>query len=141
LEPLVFTRPDGLTIALPERFLTDLASTPRVVWPIHGLAPADMERPSLAHDWLYVSHHRGVGILGFSESNRVLQEACLCEGYSRPMAWAVRRACDLFGRGIWNRNSDPRPNDTSGASRKVAAGIHQRGWSVSARKAKGANGA
>ncbi len=105
--PLTFTRPDGRKVVLPYSFQTDLASTPRIIWPVYGLAPFDMERPALIHDALFEMHHAGVELYGFEESNRVLQEACRVEGYSRPMAWAIRRACDLFGWGIWNDDTPP----------------------------------
>ena len=126
-DPLKFARPGGGTVTLAERFLTDLASTPRIVWPVHGLAPQDMERPSLVHDWLYTAHHQGRDVYDFRESNRVLQEACLTEGYSRPMAWSIRVACDLFGRSIWDRKEDPVPSTLFGAP---ARELVEKGWSV-----------
>lgn len=103
ITPLTFIRPDGHWITLDQPFQTDLASTPRCVWWVYGLAPQDLERPALAHDWLYTQHHAGHDIYGFKESNRVLQEACRAEGWSRLLSWTVRTACDVFGMPIWDR--------------------------------------
>lgn len=107
ITPLTFIRPDGRWITLAYPFQTDLASTPRIVWPIYGLAPQDLEQGSLIHDALFMMHHAGNELYGFYETNKVLQEACLASGYSRPMAWAIRKCCDWFGKGIWNNNKPP----------------------------------
>lgn len=101
-DPLTFTRPNGERIAIAEMILTtDLGSTPRLVWWIPGLAPNDLERPSIVHDALYERHHAG-GKENFAEANLILGEACRAEGYSRFLSWLVRRCCDWFGRRIWN---------------------------------------
>lgn len=126
--PLTFTRPDGRVIVLAYAFQTDLASTPRILWPIYGLAPFDMERPALVHDALFEIHHAGHELYGFRESNLVLQEACRVEGYSRPMAWSIRKACDWFGYGIWSNN---KPQEVYSKPHGVKP------ESVSARKPKG----
>ena len=100
--PLTFIRPDGKKLVLTEPFETDLASTPRAVWWMPGLAPTDMLPAALVHDWLYQRHHDGREVLGFEESNRCLEEMCLAQGYDRCEAFAIREACDLFGRPVWD---------------------------------------
>lgn len=101
--PLTFVRPNGERIEIEEAVLTtDLGSTPRCVWWVPGLAPNDIERPAIIHDAIYERHHAGLPTYSFAEANLILGEAARAEGYSRFMAWLVRRCCDWFGRGIWN---------------------------------------
>lgn len=106
--PLTFTRHDGTRLVLDETFDTDLGSTPRELWSIHGFAPQDMLPAAILHDWLYGLHHAGKDILGFEESNRVLEEALLSQRppfieYTRAEAYVCRAVCDSrLGRAIWD---------------------------------------
>lgn len=38
---------------IPENFETDLASIPRIVWPIISPAHSSLIRPAIVHDWFY----------------------------------------------------------------------------------------
>lgn len=102
-DPLTFTRPDGMPVAVSKMFgTTDLGSVPRIFWWIPGLAPNDMERASIVHDALYLDHKAGLDVFGFRESNRVLGEALVAEGYAPWKAWVLRKVCDWFGRRVWD---------------------------------------
>lgn len=101
--PLTFERPNGQWIVVSEHLMTtDLGSVPRWLWWLPGLAPNDLERPSIVHDALYDRHKLGDDRIGFTEANQVLYEACIAEGYGHSMAWAIREACNRFGRPVWD---------------------------------------
>ena len=44
---------DGTEIVIPSEFKTDLASVPRVLWPIMSPAESDTMPPAILHDFLY----------------------------------------------------------------------------------------
>lgn len=92
------------TFSLNEPFETDLASTPRLTWVIPGFEPDRFGKSALVHDYLYHRHHQGKDILGFKESNALLEEMVITEGGSRWLAWGYRVACDIGAGWAWNRS-------------------------------------
>jgi len=55
-EPLLYDSDLGGTILVPAGFVTDFASTPRLVWAL--IPPEDVHytRGAVVHDWLYNQH-------------------------------------------------------------------------------------
>lgn len=44
---------NGDSFEIPEHFETDLASIPKIVWPIMAPAHSSLIRPAIVHDWFY----------------------------------------------------------------------------------------
>lgn len=44
---------DGVRYAIPEGFHTDLASIPKIAWPVIAPAHSSLIRPAIVHDWFY----------------------------------------------------------------------------------------
>lgn len=101
--PLSYYSDSGQMIELPERFTTDLASTPRFLWILPQYAPDSYAKAALVHDYLFERHHQGRDLLNFSEANALLEEMARAEGANRWVAWSYRVACNLGGGRIWNR--------------------------------------
>ena len=101
--PLTYTTDNGTKIILSDVFETDGATIPRIFWSIPGFSPFDFFKAALVHDWLYEMHHAGTSPIDFYEANEILEEACVAIGYSKWKAKLVRRMCDLFGHGVWDR--------------------------------------
>ena len=103
--PLTFVRHDGWKMALADRFETDLASAPRIVWWIPDLAPTDMLPSALFHDRLYDLNHLQKPLLDRAGADRLLEEMLLSQtdpSYSRCEAFAIREAVELFGQAVWD---------------------------------------
>lgn len=105
--PLSFTRANGFRIVLDQPFRTDLASTPKFVQELPGLGKTEMGPAAVVHDWLFQVHHLGRDLLGFAAANRCLEEMLLSLAppyrvYCRWEALAVREACDLWGKNVWD---------------------------------------
>lgn len=102
--PLSYTRPNGDVITMDDpQLVTDKGSTPRFLWCLPGFAPSDMERPSIVHDALWDRHHAGDDRYTMRETNQILYEALIDEGYSRWKASILRWGCNVFGSRLWNR--------------------------------------
>jgi hypothetical protein len=110
--PLTFTTDAGRVFVLSEMFETDLASIPRIFWTIPGFSPLDWVEAAILHDWLWeVRKGKGL-VVGFFTSNRLLREAIVSLGQSRPrwrawtriQAWICHRAIDVFGWLQWVRD-------------------------------------
>ena len=103
-DPLRFIRPDGSAVVVGETMLTtDMGSVPRLFWWLPGFAPSDMERPSVIHDALFERKHGGAPSQSFEETNAILAEALVAEGYPRWKARLLRWGCDTFGKRLWNK--------------------------------------
>lgn len=76
-------------MTIPEEFQCDLASVPRIIWPL--ISPIDLAAASIPHDWLYA--YRGV-LPYWSYEMRVTDK------YWVPVehVWTRREADRLFGR-------------------------------------------
>ena len=44
---------NGETFSIPSAFETDLASIPKIAWPIMAPAHSSLIRPAIVHDWFY----------------------------------------------------------------------------------------
>jgi hypothetical protein len=94
------------SITVPEGFVTDFASVPRVLWNI--LPPlASYTRAAVVHDFLYV--HNG---MSRGDADAVLLEAMEITGVSRPTRMSIYLGVRLGGWKPWNqyRRNEPQPH-------------------------------
>lgn len=76
-------------VTIDRPFDTDGATIPRVFWWIPGLAPFDWRKAAILHDWLWECRKSGRLQSNFATSNRLLRQAIVALGWSRPLAWIV----------------------------------------------------
>ena len=108
----VLTSPWPVTVAegafiIPKGFITDLASIPRALWWIPGLAPFEIG-PSgpIAHDAIYqglVGRDLGVDR---RRADEILRVFCRCDGVGRIRSFVVWAAVRMFGWLAWRRMPD-----------------------------------
>lgn len=96
-KPYLYTHYKAV-IQVPEGFLFDLASVPRILW--WAIAPFELSVVApMIHDFLY--ERGGMGIFTREEADQVFLEIMLGEGVA---AWRRRiayRAVRLFAGGAW----------------------------------------
>jgi len=95
------------TVEVPYGFVTDLASIPRVLWPI--MPPASKyTHAAIVHDYLYwtQSVERDVADKIFSIGMKELKVRSWKAG-------AIYHAVSKFGRGAWNKNAELKKNGHS----------------------------
>ena len=92
------------TFTIPEGFITDLASIPRPLWWIPGLAPFEIGASGpIAHDAIYQ------GIVGRDlgvdrrRADEILRVFCRCDGVGRIRTFVVWAAVRVFGCWAWRR--------------------------------------
>ncbi|EGM7790980.1 TPA: DUF1353 domain-containing protein [Escherichia coli] len=95
VEPFEFWLTDNQddVIYVPEGYVTDLASVPRLLWalfPPHGR----YAKAAIIHDWLYDNALRTK-----AEADRIFLDAMTVLGVSRWRRWLMYVAVRLFGRG------------------------------------------
>lgn len=98
--PLVWD--DGIYghLEVPQGFVTDLASIPRIFRNLPFLDPAGVSRrPATLHDWLYGSAPGRR--LGKPFADQFLYAALLAEGATPRVAWAFWAAVHYFGGSSW----------------------------------------
>lgn len=100
--------PEVGRITVPEGFITDFASIPRVAW--LWLSPEDpvVLFASIVHDWLYSvqgRYDRTKMPLTREKCDRVLQAAMLACLARRSQAWVVYQAVRLGGESHWQQES------------------------------------
>lgn len=84
---------DGDYYVVPKDFQTDLASIPRVLWPILAPQYAGFVAPAILHDYLY-----SCGNLGTRKwADEVLYSALISEGVTRYTASKFYLGVRLFG--------------------------------------------
>jgi len=83
---------------VPAGFVTDFASTPRVVWSV--LPPDDIRyvRDAVLHDWHYV-----VGIVSRADADGVFRRCLRESGVSGFVRYSMWLAVRVFGGGPWDR--------------------------------------
>jgi hypothetical protein len=100
LSPLIYESAGPLgEITVPTGFLTDFASTPRMVW-IWMPKSGQYDAAAVLHDWLY---HNG-GKLGpesytKAEADSVFEEALKLLGVGQPARWLMYKSVQMFGKG------------------------------------------
>jgi hypothetical protein len=98
------------TITVPTGFITDLASTPRLLWNV--IAPFDVARAAIVHDLLYKSIRQYRWSVGLIEEDKKLIEnakvaadkvflLAMKDAQPKVSGWKIYsawKAVDLFGR-------------------------------------------
>ena len=92
---------DGCTITVPAGFHFDLASIPRVFWPIIGPMELSIEAP-LIHDMIYQHHMVDGRRFRRAEADRLLRIVARRERVARWRAWTAWLAVRGFGFLAWH---------------------------------------
>lgn len=90
-------------VTVPAGFRFDLASIPRIFWPLIGPMDCSIEAP-LAHDFLYRFHEAGGRVWRRREVDRLFLQLMGSEGvcrWRRRVAWLAVRG---FGWWAWRRS-------------------------------------
>lgn len=82
---------DGTKYTVPKGFKTNLASTPRVLWPLFPPSGIYTEA-SVAHDWLYHTE-----VIPFNKADKVYQEICELCGTSKVRSKSMYLGLRSFG--------------------------------------------
>lgn len=94
---------NGCTITVPEGFRHDLASVPRMFWPLLG--PMDLSvEAALVHDMIYQHHAVGGRLFKRREADRLLRLIARRERVPVWRCWAAWLAVRGFGWLAWRRN-------------------------------------
>lgn len=98
LHPEVYRTRHG-TFVVPSRFKTDLASTPRILWPLFPPF-GSYAHAAVLHDWLYTT-----GVLQSRKaSDDVLREVMVQDGVAVWKRFVIYWAVRLFGAGHYGGN-------------------------------------
>jgi len=100
-DPLRYTSTDGKTYTLKLLMDTDGATIPRPFGIIPGLSKWDWPEAAILHDALWEARYSGVLRVSFWRSNRLMQEAIVSLGWSRPLASLVFWLVTLTGWWFW----------------------------------------
>lgn len=92
---------DGNEFAIPKNFKTDLASIPRIAWPILSRAHSSLIRPAIVHDWLY----RKTCIFDRYDSDLIFYSMLINDGVSPIEASMMYYAVRMFGSKYYNEDS------------------------------------
>ncbi len=84
---------DGDSYVIPKDFKTDLASIPRLLWPILAPQYAGFVAPAILHDYLYSCRH----MVTRKYADQVLYSALLAEGVTKFTAIKFYLGVRLFG--------------------------------------------
>ena len=99
-----------VSITVPSGFITDLASTPRILWNV--IAPFDVARAAIVHDLLYKAIRKYRWSVGLIEEDKELIEnakkasdkvflLAMKDAQPKVSGWKIYsawKAVDLFGR-------------------------------------------
>jgi hypothetical protein len=87
-----------LGVLVPAGFTFDLASIPRLLWPIIGPFELSIEAP-LLHDYLY--RNGGLGTFSRADVDAMFLDLMRSEEVARWRRWAAWLAVRLFGWAAW----------------------------------------
>jgi hypothetical protein len=94
---------DGHKLIIPKNFQTDLASIPRLLWPVFAPQYAGFVAPAILHDYLYRCHN----LVNREYADEVLYSALIAEDITAFTASKFFLAVRLFGRSHYvPRNGD-----------------------------------
>lgn len=100
-QPFSYETDGGALINVPARFSTDLASVPRVLWPL--LPPfGKYTKAAVLHDWLYSEHRLHHGHCSRAYCDAVLLEAMCDLGVGKVTRNVVWLGVRLGGWVAWN---------------------------------------
>lgn len=89
----------GVCIEIPEGFVFDAASVPRIVW--SAISPTELGVVApLVHDWLYRTGGQ-YGALSRSQADQIFLDHMKAEGVSAWRRWAAYAAVRIGGGGSW----------------------------------------
>lgn len=97
LRPFVYSSDIAGTIAVPEGFVTDLGSVPRLPF-VYAMFGDDFQWAATIHDYLYSTAKESRAV-----ADAVLQEAAIALGYPRWKALAVYLAVRAFGASRYSK--------------------------------------
>lgn len=92
---------DGKSFVIPADFETDLASIPRIIWPILSPFHSSLIRPAIVHDWFYrmsCEYNR-------HETDLIFYHMLKNEGVSTIKASIMYYGVRLFGWNYYNEES------------------------------------
>lgn len=91
---------DDEYFSIPANFETDLASIPKIAWPIMAPAHSSLIRPAIVHDWFY----RKTCDFTRYETDLIFYHMLRNEGISRLRASIMYYAVRLFGWNYYNED-------------------------------------
>ena len=97
--PLDFTV-NGNKFTVPKGFATDLASIPRIAWPIIAPSHASIIKPAIVHDWFY----RETCDFNRKNTDLIFYHMLINEGVSPIISSAMYYAVRLFGAKFYNED-------------------------------------
>ncbi len=97
--PILFTV-DHHQFIIPANFETDLASIPKIVWPIMAPAHSSLIRPAIIHDWFY----RKTCDFTRQQTDLIFYHMLRNDGISAFKASAMYYAVRLFGWNYYNED-------------------------------------
>lgn len=113
----------GEIIAIPPGFVTDLASVPRIFWPIIG--PSGRHAAAaVVHDFLYCTQDNGK--FTRREADYIFREAMLVSNTPVLRVWVMWAAVRLGGFIAWHRNKGLKRNAEWMARYSVVRGTNNR---------------
>lgn len=90
---------DADAVVVPKGFVFDLASVPRVLWPVIGPAELSLEA-ACVHDWLYATSGED-GRFSRKQADDLFRRMMSLYGVTGWKSWAAYRAVRLFGGLVW----------------------------------------
>ena len=103
-EPLRYVSFTWGMISVPELFVTDFASTPRVVWSFGMPKSGIYDSAAVVHDYLYVMGGRLPGReqpITKAEADLIFKEAMGVLGVGKAKRWLMYQAVRAFGKGAF----------------------------------------
>ncbi len=85
---------------IPKGFQTDLASIPKIAWPILAPAHSSLIRPAIVHDWFY----RKTCDFDRKQTDLIFYHMLINDGISRKRATFMYYAVRLFGWQFYNED-------------------------------------
>ncbi len=97
-KPFVYVASNGQEIVIPEGFIYDGASVPKILWSV--VSPVgEVKKPALVHDWFY-----SVQVSGRRYADDMIKESMRAYGVHKGkilLWWTILR---LFGGFAWKEN-------------------------------------
>ena len=82
-------------LCIPPGFITDFASTPRILWTLVGAPTGWYSKAAMTHDYCFDTP----GVATFHQSNRVFREAMqISAKHNALQQWALYEGVQVFGR-------------------------------------------
>ena len=85
---------------IPKNFRTDLASIPKIAWPIMAPAHSSLIRPAIVHDWFY----RKTCDFNRKNTDLIFYHMLINDGISRFKASIMYYAVRIFGSSYYNED-------------------------------------